>query len=413
MLSFKKKAILLGLEPAYGQGLALSGASHAIQALDLTITPMEGEELQREIAQPFLGGKPKLLVGTHVSVEFGLELAGSGTPGMVPAFGAVLRACGLAETIITGPNTIGSTLTAVGNPTGTWTVTPGTPYAGPTDRTVTLDCTGAGGSGVAVVRVSAPANADYGLEAYEQDGIVLTDATPLPLPGGATILPTITAALAVGDKWTVALYAPRVEYEPVSEGFESATIGYYLDGVYHGLLGARGSVSLDITAKKFPVLKCQFKGLYVPPEAQALPAVDYSRFLAPVVVSTKHTTRFKMHGYSGPLESLALTLNNSVEARFLVGLESITITDREPSGSIKLDAPALASKNFFAAAMAGELAPLHLQHGTSPGNIVEIDCPRVQLLAPKYGESQGIAQLEMNLEPKPNAGDDEIKFTFR
>lgn len=413
MLYFKKKAILLGLEPLYGQGVALTGAANALQALDLSITPMEGEELQREISQPYLGGKPKLLVGTHVVVEFGVELAGSGSAGVVPAFGAALRACGFAETIITGANTIGSTLTATGTPAGVWTYTKGTPYAGTADRTVTLECTGAGASGVAVVKISAPALADHGLAAYDQVGIVLTDATPLALPGGATILPTVTTALAVGDRWTVQLYAPRVEYEPVSEGFESAAIGYYLDGVYHGLLGARGSVSLDITAKKFPTLKCQFKGLYVPPETQALPAVDYSRFVAPKVVSTKNTTRFSLHGYSGPLESLSININNSVEARMLVGVDAINITDREPNGSIKIDAPALTAKDFFAVAETGDLAPLHIQHGTVAGNIVEIDCPQVQLLAPKYGESQGIAQLEMSLAPLPGEGDDELKLTFR
>lgn len=413
MLYFAKKALLLGLESSYGQGVALNGLIHAVQGLDVSITPMEGEELQREISVPFFGGKPKLMVGVHVSVEFGLELAGSGTAGVPPAFGAALRACGFAETIVSGPNTIGSLPTPVGAAVGTWSYSKGGPYTGPTDRTVTITCTGAGGSGGAVVTVSAPADANHALAAYEQTGIGLTDGVALALPDGASLIPTITSDFAVGDSWTIALYAPRVDYEPVSTDPESAAISFFMDRIHHRLLGARGSVSLDITSKKFPTLKCQFKGLYQPPAEQALPPVDYSGFIPPKEVSTEHTTRFQVHDYSGPMESLALNINSAVEARFMVGFEGILITGREPNGSIKLDAPPLSKKNFFVAAKNGDLAPLFIQHGKQAGNIVEVSCPNAQVMAPKYGESQGIVQFEMGIEPKPLAGDDEVKITFR
>jgi hypothetical protein len=51
--------------------------------------------------RPYLGQSDQLLSQTRVEVTFEVELAGSGTAGTAPAYGPVLRSCGLSETLVT------------------------------------------------------------------------------------------------------------------------------------------------------------------------------------------------------------------------------------------------------------------------------------------------------------------------
>lgn len=57
----------------------------------------------RELVRPWLGGSEHL-IGARVSeISFDVELAGSGTLGTAPAWGPLLRACGMAQTIFDDP----------------------------------------------------------------------------------------------------------------------------------------------------------------------------------------------------------------------------------------------------------------------------------------------------------------------
>jgi len=51
-------------------------------------------------------------------------------------------------------------------------------------------------------------------------------------------------------------------------------------------------------------------------------------------------------------------------------------------------------------------------HGTTAGNIVALDAPKVQLLQPAYEDSNGILMIKMNLALIPDVGNDEITLTF-
>jgi hypothetical protein len=67
---------------------------------NLEITPVEADVVSRDLIRPYLGNSPQLLANTRVSITFQVELAGSGTAGTAPRFGAILQACGLSETIV-------------------------------------------------------------------------------------------------------------------------------------------------------------------------------------------------------------------------------------------------------------------------------------------------------------------------
>lgn len=82
-----------------------------------------------------------------------------------------------------------------------------------------------------------------------------------------------------------------VRYLPVSENFERIALHYYLDGVFHKILDARGTVSFDLTAKGIPFMRFRFMGVYLPITDGTNPTdVDYSAFQIPKG-STRPTRR--------------------------------------------------------------------------------------------------------------------------
>jgi hypothetical protein len=97
----------------------------------------------------------------------------------------------------------------------------------------------------------------------------------------------------------------------------------------------------------------------------------------------------------------------------VVGEESVHIVDRAPKGDVSIEETALATKNFHAICAAHTTGALQMIHGTSAGNIVQIDAPVVQLLSPSYADSNGILMLNMQLALIPDAGDDELTLTVR
>ena len=96
----RKRLILAKTETTYGTDPTPTGAANAILVRNLDITPLQADLVDRQLIRPYFGGYPQLLAQTRVEVTFEVELAGSGTAGTAPAYGPVLKACGLAETVV-------------------------------------------------------------------------------------------------------------------------------------------------------------------------------------------------------------------------------------------------------------------------------------------------------------------------
>ena len=98
---WRDQVILAKKGATYGVDSVPAAATDAMLAtVDITIEALAGQEVQRDIARPFLGHQGVEFVGTHVRAEFSVEFAGSGAAGEPPAYGVLLRACALAETTV-------------------------------------------------------------------------------------------------------------------------------------------------------------------------------------------------------------------------------------------------------------------------------------------------------------------------
>jgi hypothetical protein len=98
----RKKFLIAKIESAYGSDPTPVGGSDAIQVTNLEVTPIESDNVQAAAYQGFIGNSTRgtLVANKRVSVTFDVELSGSGTAGTAPAFGPLLKACGLSETIV-------------------------------------------------------------------------------------------------------------------------------------------------------------------------------------------------------------------------------------------------------------------------------------------------------------------------
>ena len=303
----RKRVILIEAESSYGTD-PTPGASDVVLVRDLSITPQSSDVVSREVVRPFLGAFQQLLANTSVEVTFSVELAGSGTKGTAPRYGAALKACGLSETIASNTS---------------------------------------------------------------------------------------------------------VTYAPVSTGFSSVTIHYNTDGVRHKITGARGSVVLNATVGEIPTLEFTMQGIYNAPDDSALPTVTYGNQATPLIFKDGNTSSFQLLSHAGALQSISLDLGNEMVYRELVGgTKEVLITNRNITGSVSIEAVALATKDFFAAAIAETTGNLTFLHGTTDGNKITVSSTKADIGDVAYGEQDGIQMLEIPYTLVPSTANDEISIVY-
>ena len=144
----------------------------------------------------------------------------------------------------------------------------------------------------------------------------------------------------------------RVTYAPVSSSFSSVTIHYNIDGVRHIVTGCRGNVALSTEVGAIPTLDFTFTGIYNAPTDTALPSVTYGNQATPLIFKNGNTSSFQLLSYAGALQSVTFDLGNELIYQELVGgTKQVLLVDRQASGSVTIEAPTLAQKDFFAAAL--------------------------------------------------------------
>ena len=213
---------------------------------------------------------------------------------------------------------------------------------------------------------------------------------------------------ACGHSETVAA-GVSVTYAPISASFESATIYFNVDGVLHKLTGSRGTMSLQMQVKQLPVFKFTITGIYNTVTDTAAPTPTYTIFQTPLPVTNVNTTPFTLHGYSAVMSELSMDVSAQIVHRTLVGgSEQVLYTDRQPQGSITIEATTVAAKDWWTAAKNSTTGALAITHGTAAGNKVAIAAPNVQLTKPTYTDLDGIQMLQMGMNLMPgSSGNDE------
>jgi hypothetical protein len=305
----RKRLILAKTETTYGTDPTPTGAANAILVRNLEITPLQADTVTRDLIRPYLGNSDQLLAQTRVEVTFEVELAGSGAAGTAPAYGPVLKACGLSETVVA---------------------------------------------------------------------------------------------------------TTSVTYAPVSASFSSVTIYFHNDGIRHKVTGCRGTFELSAEVGQIPTISFTMTGIYNAPTDESLPAPTYANQAAPLIFKNGNTSNFSIFSYAGCLQSLSFQIANEVVYRELVGCtkESL-IVNRAPAGDVVIEAPSIATKDFFAIATGSSTGSISFQHGATAGNIVTFTTAQADIANPSYSDQDGIQMLNLPYVAVPtSAGNDELSLVY-
>lgn len=98
---WNKLAILHKIEATYAVSAA-PVAGDALIGKNVSYTPLEAEEVERDLMLPYFGHQGIILTGEYGRLEFEIEMSGAGAAGDVPKYGSMLRIAGLAETVTAG-----------------------------------------------------------------------------------------------------------------------------------------------------------------------------------------------------------------------------------------------------------------------------------------------------------------------
>lgn len=98
----RKTVLLAKLETTSGVDAAPTAAANAIVVRATSPQPIVAENVPRNLIRAFFGNSEQLPVGIHSEIDLEVELAGSGAAGTAPAWGPLMRACGMSETVAAG-----------------------------------------------------------------------------------------------------------------------------------------------------------------------------------------------------------------------------------------------------------------------------------------------------------------------
>lgn len=88
------------LESSYGVYVAPALGTDVILTKNLVLDdPYAGDRVSRDLDLPALGLQSEINVNPYVKCSFEVEVAGSGTAGVAPRYGRLLKACGFTETV--------------------------------------------------------------------------------------------------------------------------------------------------------------------------------------------------------------------------------------------------------------------------------------------------------------------------
>jgi hypothetical protein len=99
----RNTVVLAKVETTASTDAAPAGATDAVLVTDMSITPLDAQNIDRNLIRGFFGASEQLVGPGSVKVSFSVELAGSGTAANAPAWGTLMKAAACAEGLLSTP----------------------------------------------------------------------------------------------------------------------------------------------------------------------------------------------------------------------------------------------------------------------------------------------------------------------
>ncbi|WP_312548182.1 phage tail tube protein [Massilia sp.] len=99
----KNSVVTAKAQASAGVDALPTGAANAILIKDVSITPLDAQNISRDVIRGSFGGSEQLVGPASVKLSYSVELAGSGAAATPPAWGVLLQGCAAGEGLLTTP----------------------------------------------------------------------------------------------------------------------------------------------------------------------------------------------------------------------------------------------------------------------------------------------------------------------
>lgn len=385
--------LLAKAEAGYGVDPTVA-SSDALKIVSLEVNPITGTRVERNIIKGYLGADRQPLTNDHVAVTITFEWGGSGVAATAPRFSPLLLASGM-------------NLSAVAEITGT-------PTGGGTN---TLTLADLGGSNPASdAYLFFPIEITAGLGAGSKGVITAHNGATRTVTVAPSTATFITDATSVYKIPALSLYQPISTFGNGS----SCTLVAVKDQNVHRIEGFRGSPAINAPLNGYGIFTITGIGRYVTPTAKASEAFAFSNQAEPLPVTPRHTRALRFQGFNPCSEGFTFDWGLSTVFRSLIGCDpTARITDRpNPSGTLTIENPPVATKDFFTAAADNSGAsdgPFVVQQGTVATQSSIFGCPKAAISGDlTFSDSDGIDMMQIPFIalPKAATGNDETRLIF-
>ncbi len=415
----RRAVVTAKIETTYNVDVTPTAALDAILVEDPDYK-IDVSMLERNIARFDLDGLPSTTGRKLASMTFSHEWRSNGrtNSGLIadaPKLGRLLRACGFAEAAIAaGAGQVGTINAAEANTSAPTWAAGGTWAALAMPVVYTIVVTTAGASATAKVSITPDAKAIAASVDAAQTNVLVTTAVAIDLKSGgsgATITPTFSGSLTLGDTWYVIVYPVGIQYLPVSTGFESLTIYMYLDGLLHKMPGARGTFSVSGEAGGYAKAMFTFTGQYVAPIDTALPTAAKFERQTPAMVELSDLYLGAFGAVCSKFDfDLGVTISPRIDANSADGYNGVRITARDCKGSIDPEATLVADMAWWAALASGTQYLWRTKVGQVAGNRIFALAPAVQITSLSYGDRDQIRTMDVPMKFSRWFGNDSLIF---
>lgn len=198
----------------------------------------------------------------------------------------------------------------------------------------------------------------------------------------------------------------------------SALTAYHWHGNQKRIgLGARGTFSWDFTAGALPFVKLDFTamlpaGVDAGMSDAAPGAIVLDQWKDPLEINTENTD-FTLDGYAANLRSWTGDVGAEVKARNLVGANYIVRGNHAITGRLLIEAPTLASRNYFRTLRTGAEITVQMIHGLVAGAIVQWDGAHLQITDIDLQEEDDTLMLAIGYGMNVGTTNDDLVITAK
>lgn len=216
------------------------------------------------------------------------------------------------------------------------------------------------------------------------------------------------------------LNTDSVIYTPSSNeaDWKTLTIGYNLDGKFQFLYGAGGNVSFTWTSGQICYAEFNFSGIFDSETDKALwdeQSITFETTLPDKFYNAQAVLDFGSQWSDPVFSTVTLDMGNEVKVRENAnapnGLQYARIGQRNPRGTINVDQVAVATQDLTAFMTAPTLGIFEFTLGATPGNIISIAAPKIQIISKPTGDRDGTATHDLAFACRKNLGDDDVTIT--